>query len=224
MESVIRVLCVLVACCDWITMEIRDPKGGYLSVARMAELAELPFYLVPPREDEEPWRRRYQMSCVERALRILRDGLFMPYTEQYREEKLDGRRRCTGPAKRKLSVALFKKIRLYPTLKERQRYLKEKRQKLEDAQFRAGIGTDLAITSALHKTETALKPSVPSQQSPSLRGSTGFGVPDPRVPEKLIDQVHQEHPEWLYSAVYAEAARRANAPPSGSSREPSSEG
>lgn len=227
MEAVIRVLCVLVACCDWISMEIMDPQGGYLSVARMAELAQLPVHLVPPREHEEPWRRRHQMSCVERALRVLRDSLFMPYTEQHREEKLDGRRRCTGPAKRKLSVGLFKKINLYPSLKVRQDYLKAKRQKLEDAQFRAGIGTDLAVSSALHKTQTAVKPPVPPQPSPALKGPKAVKASDIHrvsVPEELIDAVHEEYPDWPYTAVHAEAARRANAPPGSSSGEPPAEG
>lgn len=226
MESVIRVLCVLVACCDWITMEIMDPKGGYLSVARLAELARLPVYLVPPRDTEEPWRRRYQMSCVERALRILRDGLFVNYTEQHREEKLDGRKRCTGPAKRKLSVSLFKKIGFFAHVMERREYLKKKRQRLLDQQFEAGIGTDLALTSLLHKMQTTVKPRVP-QQSPSLPGPNPIRLSDTRglqVPEELIDAVHEEHPDWLFPAVYAEAARRANAPPPGGSGEPSDEG
>lgn len=214
MESVIRLLCVLVACCSWPTMEIMDPRGGYLSVARMAELAQLPFFLIPPRENEEPWRRRFQMSCVERALRILRDGLFVPYTEQYREEKLDGRRRCTGPAKRKLSVSLFKKIGLHPTLKERQGYLKEKRQRLEDAQFEAGVGTDLAMTSLLRKTETTVKPPVPAQQAAG----------GPKVPKELSDQVYAEHQDWSFAQIMNEARRRMRAPPGGSSGEPSTEG
>jgi hypothetical protein len=217
MESVIRLLCVLVACCRWLSMEIMDPdpKRGYLSVARMAELAQLPFFLVPPRENEEPWRRRFQMSCVERALRILRDALFVPYTEQYREEKLDGRRRCTGPAKRKLSVGLFKKINLYPVLMERRRYLEEKRQQLEDAQFKAGIGTDLAMTSVLHKTETTVKPPVPVQQASGDRTN---------VPRELSDEVYAEHPKWSFADIMNEARRRMRAPPGGSSGEPSDEG
>jgi hypothetical protein len=32
MEAIIRVLLVLASCCDWTTMEVKDPQGGYLSV------------------------------------------------------------------------------------------------------------------------------------------------------------------------------------------------
>ena len=42
--------------------------------------------------------------------------------------------------------------------------------------------------------------------------------------EALLDEIYQEHPDWAFSRIYAEAARRASAPPLGSSGEPSAEG
>ncbi|HTA20802.1 MAG TPA: hypothetical protein VK989_16025, partial [Polyangia bacterium] len=89
MQAVMRVLLVLAACCDWISMEIMDPRGGYLSVARMAELAELPLKVTDPTDPEK--RVRLRISRTEHALQTLRIAGILCFTKQYREVLDDGR-------------------------------------------------------------------------------------------------------------------------------------
>ena len=107
MESAIRVLLVLASCCDWNTMELFDPRGGYLSVSRIAELAELPCRFVE-HVDCDP-RPRYRMDTAERAPLLLRTARILAFTQQHREMLEDGRHTSTAPALRKLSVNFFRK-------------------------------------------------------------------------------------------------------------------
>jgi hypothetical protein len=233
-EAIIRVLLVLASCCDWVTMRILDPGGGYLSVWRIAELANLPVLLVPPRDGEDPRRRRHRMDTTERVLRILRTARIIAYTEQHREELLDGRHTSTGPAIRKLSVSFFKKFggELARTFIWRRGKLIEKAEERAAKAFKAGVGTDLAVSSALRKLETASAPAAPS--IPALTNQL-IGSPPPAgpttastdrwtpVPFELTDEIHAENPHWSVGEINAEARRRMRAPPSSSSREPSSE-
>ncbi len=218
-EAIIRVLLVLIACCDWVTMRLMDPGGGYLSVWRIAELAQLPFHLTPPRDGEDPRRRRHEMSTVERVLRILRTARIIVYTEQHRDELLDGRHTSTGPAVRKLSVNFFRKFggELAQVFTWRRQKLQEKAEKRIADAFKAGVGTDLAVTSTLHKMETATKPSTEPATARAL------SEPWSHVPIELTDEIHAEHPDWSIGEINNEARRRMRAPPGGGSREPSGE-
>jgi len=92
MEGVVRTFLAIVACTDWVSMEVLDPRGGYLSVARLAQLAELPD------------------TRTERALRALRTAGLICFTQQHRERLDDGSYTSTGPALRKVPVGFFRKF------------------------------------------------------------------------------------------------------------------
>jgi hypothetical protein len=141
MASLCRVLCVLVSCCDWLTMEIRDPRGGYLSVARLAELAGHPY------EPGDPSDR------TERALRTLRVGKIIAYTKQHREKLEDGRHTSTGPALRKLAVGLFRKFSgmLLRIFDARRAKLKRRAERRDRAATAAGAGVDLRMSDLQRK-------------------------------------------------------------------------
>jgi hypothetical protein len=103
MEAIVRVMLTIVACTDWVTMEILDPRGGYLSVARLAELADLPVTLVPPKGDGDRLRTRHDRA--ERALRALCTAHIIAFTQQHREKLEDGHFTSTGAARRAHSLA-----------------------------------------------------------------------------------------------------------------------
>jgi hypothetical protein len=218
-EAIIRVLLVLISCCDWVSMCLIDPNGGYLSVWRIAELADLPCFLTPPKEGEDPRRRRHQMSTVERVLQILRTARIIVYTEQHRDELPDGRHTSTGPAIRKLAVSFFKKFggELAQVFSWRRSKLIARAEERKQKGFKAGVGTDLSITSMLHKMATATKPTF--EAAPAAALSEPWGA----VPIELSDQVYAEHPDWSVGEINNEARRRMRAPPTGGSSEPSSD-
>lgn len=220
MEAAIRVILVCASCCDWRTMQLRDPGGGFLSVKRIAELAELPFREVWPGEDEDR-RRRIRMDTVERVLRQLRTSRIICFTKQHREQREDGSYTTTAPALRKLSVSFFMKFGgpLAETFRWRRGKVKERAAAAEQARARAGEGVDLRIREELAKLSRGAR-----------QAASSPGAPPPahvawrHIPQELADQVAAElGPGALLADVMAEAARRAETrgPPTGSSGEPS---
>jgi hypothetical protein len=217
-EAIIRVILVLASCCDWVTMRVLDPRGGYLSVWRLAELADLPVLLIPPHDGEDPRRRRHRMDTVERVLRILRTARILVYTEQHREELPDGRHTSTGAALRKLSVSFFLKFggELARVFLWRRDKLKAKADERAAKAFKAGVGTDLAVSSTLHKIGTSTPARPPAPAAGPLLSQPWF-----RVPIELSDEIHAEHPDWSVGEINDEARRRMRGPPDSSSGEPS---
>lgn len=207
MEAIIRVLLVLASCCDWTTMEVRDPQGGYLSVWRIAELAELPARLVAPR-DEQGRRRRFRQDTVERALRVLRTAHIVAFTKQHREELKDGRHTTTAPALRKLAVSFFRKFggTLLKTFDWRREKLKEKAARAERAAFRAGHNLDLRIAGDL-TTLMRFRPPPTARSEAPPRASSGDAWLT--TPTALTDSIHAEHPGWTLAEIFAEARRRS---------------
>jgi hypothetical protein len=224
-ESVIRVLLALASCTDWRSMEAFDPKGGYLSVWRLAELADLPCRLVEP--DETDPRRRFRMDTVERALQVLRTARILPFTQQHREELEDGRHTSTAPACRKLSVNFFRKWggRLASVFNERRAKLKRAAEKRATKAYLAGQGGDLEYTAGLRH---RLKHPQPSPLSPDGETRAGQVTAPPRrrgegqPPIELTDAIHEEHPEWTFGQIMAEARKRMRTrePPTSGSGEP----
>jgi hypothetical protein len=205
MEAIVRVLLALAACCDWVTMEILDPRGGYLSVPRLAELADLPLTLVEPKEDGGRSRKRHDRT--ERALRAVRAAEVIAFTQQHREKLEDGRFVSTSPALRKLAVGLFRKfgghvLRLFEA---RRKKLKRRR----DAE--SPTTGDLRVASKLRELGREIgAPAPPSSSDAS--GLTFRGA----VPPELLEQIHEEHPDWQMGAIFLEARRRMErAPPTG---------
>jgi hypothetical protein len=236
MEAVIRVLLVLVSCCNWITMELLDPQGGYLSVWRIAELADLPFHLVAPRDDDpKPRRRRMRLDCVERVLRVLRTAHIVVYTQQHRDELPDGRHTSTAPALRKLAVSFFLKFggRIAQLFRRRRADLKERADSHERNTFRAGVGVDLRNAAEMKKLP-APGEAVGAPLPAPTRLVTATSMRWSQAPEHITDTVYAEHPDWSLGNILAEARRRHHAdglhgqhqarerdPPGGSSSEPS---
>jgi hypothetical protein len=225
MEAVVRSILALASCCNWITMEILDPSGGYLSVARLAELADLPHHMVAPGEDDDPRRRRYRMDTAERALRLLRDAHILPFTKQHREELEDGRHTSTAPALRKLSVHFFLKWggRLAEVFKSRRRALKKAAERLEGQASRAGVGVDLGVREELGQLRKKVSPPPAPGRAPADESQRGRGTLS-RVPIEMADAIHEEHPDWDLGQVMTEARQRMRErqPPTGGSSEPSS--
>lgn len=227
MEAVIRVLLVLAACCDWRTMRLMDPAGGYLSVWRIAELAELPVHLVAPNDDQDPRRRRFRMDAVERVLRNLRTARILVFTQQHREQLPDGRHTSTAPAIRKLSVGFFEKFGgvLAEIFRRRRKHIKRRAENRERDLAAVGVGVDLRSREELRKLPmpgAALKPNVQENAPSPAHGNPDWWSLD--VPGQLIDAVHAEHPDWPYSRILAEARQRLAAEqpalPTSSSSEP----
>ena len=219
MESAIRVLLVLASCCDWNTMELFDPRGGYLSVSRIAELAELPCRFVEP-VDCDP-RPRYRMDTAERALLLLRTARILAFTQQHREMLEDGRHTSTAPALRKLSVNFFRKWggTVAAVFNERRAKLKKRAERRATRAFLAGAGGDLEFTGALRhalRSTQSLAPVSPAPlQVPRARD------PQQHPPIDLTDAIHDEHPDWNWGEVMVEARKRMREPPGRSSSEPS---
>jgi hypothetical protein len=177
MEAICRVLITLVACCDWRSLEVRDPRGGYLSVARLAELAELPWR----KEDREPGDR------TERALRALRTAGIISFTKQWREKLDDGSHASTGPALRRISEGLFRKLGgMVWELFEGRR--KNARKRDARAAAASETGVDLRIAAAMRAMNRKL--SLPS------------------IPPEDLDVIKRAHPDWTFGEVLAEARRR----------------
>ncbi len=218
-EAVIRVLLVLASCCNWRTMEILDPKGGYLSVHRVAELAELPYMLVAPK-DEDDRNRRFRMDAVERALRDLRAGRILCFTKQHREQKPDGTYTTTAPALRKLSVHFFTKWGDYLT--KSFLWLRDeikKRRGRNDRRERnrpPSPGTDIRIAESLEDVRRPM---------PSIRRASVAQVqagPARPVPPDLLESVAADHPGWELPEMLTEARRRLREldPPDGGADAP----
>jgi len=223
MEAIIRVLLVLASCCDWTTMEVKDPQGGYLSVWRIAELAHLPALLVAPR-DQTDRRRRFRQDTVERALRALRNAHIIAFTKQHREALRDGRHTTTAPALRKIAVSFFRKFggALLKTFDWRRGRLKERASRHERAAFRACHNVDLRVAGDL--TRLVNRHPSPAPEPPSNASGPATPLWDWRtVPVDLTDAIHAEHPDWGLPELFAEARRRSArgpAPPGSSSGEP----
>lgn len=137
-------------------MELLDPAGGYLSVWRIAELADLPSHLIAPRDDYSR-RRRFRLDTVERVLRVLRTAHILVFTKQQREELEDGRHTSTAPALRKLSVSFFLKWggELAKEFKKRRDYLRVRAERRARRAFAAGVGVDLGISRDLRRLNNA---------------------------------------------------------------------
>jgi hypothetical protein len=221
-ETVIRVLLTLAACCNWRTMEILDPGGGFLSVHRLAELAELPCYLVAPK-DEDDRQRRFRMDTAERALRMLRLARILCFTKQQREQLEDGRFTSTAPALRKLSVHFFTKVggALTRTFLWRRGELKKWRgrgRQRDDRQRAPGQGADVRVSESLEAVRR-LHP------APAIGGAVGAKVAAGKgsTPPDLVDLVQSENPSWAFPDVLREAGRRwaeLEPPPGGASAPP----
>jgi hypothetical protein len=198
MQAVVRVLLALAGCCDWVTMEVMDPQGGYLSVARLAALAELPIRASDPEDAAE--RTRLRISRTEHALQTLRIAGIVCFTKQHREILADGRHVSTGPALRKLAVGFFRKFggELLQTFEKRRKKLRERRE------AEAPTSADLRLEAEIRETRRLLagkRPS-PPEQSPRPRSKP------PLTPQWLIDEIHEEHPAWDMGEIFAEAHRR----------------
>lgn len=208
MESIIRTALALAACTDWVTMEALDPRGGYLGVARLAELADLPLTIVPPTEDGDRERKRHDRA--DRALRALRTAQIVAFTKQHREKLEDGRFTSTGPALRKLAVGLFRKFggHLLRVFEKRRKKLKNRRER------EAPTTGDLRVAATMRD----LGRDFTAALQPGRAAAIASGRPG-SVPPELLDQVHEEHPEWTMGELFQEARRRlergppAEAPP-----------
>jgi hypothetical protein len=234
MEATVRVLIVLACCCDWTNMEIKDPIGGYLSVWRLAELADLPSRLVAPEWDDDEGSTRRRQDRVERILQALRLARIVVYTQQHREQLDDGRYTTTAPAVRKLSIYFFRKFggALLKTFDWRRTKLKRGKQDAQQKAFTKGVGVDLrtaeelrklSIAGALPTEERAQKPESRTREESADQVSRRRTQKTAtlRTPEPLIDQVHEENPDWSFPEVLAEARKRfvERGPPTRSSRE-----
>lgn len=194
MQSILAVLTTLVACCDWTDHTVRDPRGGYLSAARLAELAGLPVV------DGEPTDR------TERALAVLRLAKVITFTKQHRERKADGKCKSTGPALRRLGRWFFLRLGEVTTDVYRRRVEKMKRRKeLSDRDAerarRSNEQTRATVRGIVNASESraALRPDSPSSP-PALAGRSD------RI-AALVDQMKAAHPEWSTQALFAEARR-----------------
>jgi hypothetical protein len=198
MQPVVRVLLVLVGCCDWVSMEIMDPRGGYLSVARLAELAELPVDQSDPSDPEE--RARLRVSRTEHALRTLRTAGILCFTKQYREKLEDGRHVSTGPALRKLAVGFFRKFggEILRVFERRRRKVTAKRQ------LEAPTTSDLRIAAEIRETRRLM---AGHGRTPPAATSRPRSAPR-ATPQWLIDQVQSEDPSKTFDEVLREAHRR----------------
>jgi hypothetical protein len=198
MEAIIRVILASASCTDWVTMEVLDPKGGYLSVARLAELADLPVTLVPAEEEGDRERKRHDRA--DRALRALRTAHIIAFTQQHREQLADGRYTSTGPALRKLAVGLFRKFGGYLL-----QLFEKRRKKLKRRRDQEGPTTgDLRVAATVRE--------LGRDMAAAAAGSQQSDAPAPLraggIPAELLDQIHEEHPDWLMGEIFVEARRR----------------
>lgn len=217
MESKIRLLLASAACCNWRNMEIMDPSGGYLSVHRLAELAELPYHLVAPKDDDAADRprrnRRFRMDTAERALRDLRESRIVCFTKQHREQLPSGRHTTTAPALRKLSVHFFQKFggSLTRTFDWWRDKIKKTRGRNDRRERGPSPGVDIRVAEQL---EQLARPISSIRRTAVPPAPTG---PRKSAPTEVIDAVAAEHPDWQFPDIMAEALRRAadRGPPTG---------
>jgi hypothetical protein len=198
MQVVMRVLLVLAGCCDWVTMELMDPRGGYLSVVRLAELAELP---IRPADSEDPDERvRLRISRTEHALQTLRIAGIICFTKQHREVLDDGRHVSTGPALRKFAVGFFRKFggELLRVFEKRREKLKRRRQE------QAPTSADLRLEAEMRETRRLIAGKGPPPPEAAERPRSGPLT----TPQWLIDQVHDEDPTRTFGEIIIEARRR----------------
>ena len=196
MEAIVRTLLVVIACTDWVTMEVMDPRGGFLSVARLAELACLPFRIAQAVDEEH--RNRARHDRAERALRALRTAGVIAFTKQHRVLLPNGSYTSTGPALRKLAVGLFRKFggHLLRIFEKRREKLKRRRQREEP---KTGDLRVAAIVRALAQDQVPSYTGAPRGPDRSWKGAT---------PQSVIDAVHDEHPSWEFAEILVEARRR----------------
>jgi hypothetical protein len=195
MQAACSVLGVLLGCCDWVSMEIRDPVPGrgFLSVARLAELAGLP--LDGPPGDRDAGDR------TERALRMLRMAKIVPFTKHQREELADGRY-VSRPALRKLAVGFFRKVggALWQIFERRRVKVKARAEREKERAAAAGRGQDLRTRSLVGGLARGSKSSPPPPPSPPRPGF---------VPPEVIDAIAAERPDLTtLGDLVAEALRR----------------
>jgi hypothetical protein len=203
MEAIVRAMLTIASCTDWVTMEVLDPQGGYLSVARLAELADLPVTLVPPKEGGDRARRRHDRA--DRALRALCTAQVVAFTKQHREKLEDGHYTSTGPALRKLAVGFFRKFGGYLL-----QLFEKRRKKLKRKREQEGPTTgDLRVAATLR--DMGRSAGSPERTPPPSGGGHYSSV----TPPELLDEIHNEHPEWSFSELIREARRRLErGPPS----------
>lgn len=186
MQSTLAVLCTLVACTDWGDHSVRDPRGGYLSVARLAELADLPLV------DGEPTDR------TERALALMRCAKILSFTKQHREQKPDGKFRSTGPALRRMARAFFSTLGAATTEihKRRCRRAAEHREQAERQR-----GADLRVRAEVRGIfdKQGGRPPLPPSAPPA---------PTRTVPPELLEAIRAEHPDWSLAQLLKEGHRR----------------
>lgn len=214
-EADMRVLLAMAACCTWKTMELRDPSGGNLAVHRLAELAELPFHLVAPKDDDDR-NRRFRMDAVERSLRRFRTARILSFTKQHREQLPDGSYTTSAPALRKLSPHLFRKCgedvrRTFDWRRGKVKKARKSRRWRRNRDRAPGFVADIRVAEAMDEI---------SRARPALRSVPAAAAP-PATPT-LTMLVRQEHPDWPFADVLQEAERRARElePPTGGAGAP----
>lgn len=184
MQAACAVWMTVAACCDWLTMEVRDPKGGLLSVERLAELAEM------------------TIDRTERGLRVLRTAGVISFTKQHREKKPDGSCKATGPALRRLSPGSFHKlgVMLGRYFDGRRAKLGRAKERTDREAYRRGSGADPRSRQMIRNLVSA----------PEHR--THAGAPPPprpgQVPEDMKAAIAKEHPEWTFAEILQEGRRR----------------
>lgn len=198
MESILRTLLTVAACTDWVSMEILDPRGGYLSVPRLAELAGLPVSVIAPKEEGDRVRKRHDRT--DRALRALRLAHIIAFTQQHREQLEDGSYTSTSPALRKLAVGLFRKFGGYVL-----RLFEKRRKRLKQRREREAPTTgDLRVAATVRE----LGRDIAGEATGSHRSDAPVLLRGGTVPADLLEQIHDEHPDWLMGEIFVEARRR----------------
>lgn len=185
MQAACAVWLTILTSTDWLTMEVFDwTKGGYLSVERIGELAEV--------SPDRTWR----------ALRTIRYAGVISFTKQHREKKPDGKCRSTGPALRRVSKDSIR--RLGPVtgdrFDKRLRKLARRKEKAKRAAEKTGYGLEpharQLTQNLVSATENRRHAAPPSPPLPS------------RVPPELIDAIAAEHPDWNLGRIITEGRKR----------------
>lgn len=183
----------------------------FMSLRELAELAELvdPKYSTTRKLTQADGTSievayRDPGDRVERITRFMRAVGMISETKQHREEKADGRHRATGNGIRRVvfKVACFvfggrfaqiaRDVHGAAMKKKEQRRLAQAE---ADDQFRAALGS-YGNRQGLDE----LTIGEPDTSPPAARAP---GQPDP----VLLDLVHDEHPDWDYPRLAAEARR-----------------
>jgi hypothetical protein len=186
-RALCRVWSVIYSCTDWLKKEIREPNPAanrdhrYLSVERIAELAEVP-----------DWQ-------AERCLYWLRAARVITYTKQWREELPDGSHRSADAALRRVSLTLLERAPCTrKVLAYRRRKLGERADRRERRQARHGIAADI-VRQQERAPAAPVGPLPPAPRSGAVTST----------PLEIVDAVAAEHPSWAFADVLAEARRRA---------------